>query len=189
MPSRAGVRVAAPAAAVGAVAAVAGAVLLGGCEASQAPPPAPSLSSSPAATVRGHERRAAGRDEVQDAYLRFWSVSWRLDERPPPAWQPVLSSVAVDPVLTRLLLTAERHRQHGIVRYGTVAARVGSVTVQGRRAVVTDCQDASRAGQADRRTGARRIVGVARAPVVAVLLRGADGRWRVSDVDYKGDQC
>jgi len=57
------------------------------------------------------------------------------------------------------------------------------------RATVTDCQDASHAGQADARTGKPRSVGVARTWVDATLVLGGDGVWRVSEINYPGSRC
>jgi len=174
---------------------VASAIMLAGCDGSSQPPVAtathaasPSSSSetgTPSSTVA--DQRAA----VEAAYREFWAVGQSFDrDYPPNRWREVLARVATDPVLSRALAGARLQREHGIVLYGRVILRptVVSVSADGR-ARVSDCQDTSRTGQADARTGKRRTVGVPRAPVKAALARGADGRWRVSDLNYVGGGC
>lgn len=61
--------------------------------------------------------------------------------------------------------------------------------LDGARAVVTDCQDASHSGQADATSGEPRTVGVARNLTAGTLERGPDGTWRVTRIDYPGGGC
>jgi hypothetical protein len=151
-------------------------------------PPAPSASAaSPAATTSS--RALAERAAVEAAYRRFWAVSWDVDKQPASRWRVVLAGVSVDPELTRLYAGTKAQQQAGVRLYGQVGARPTVRQVSGNRATVSDCQDASKAGQADARTGKPKTVGVARSPVEATMVRGADGRWRVSDVRYTGGVC
>jgi hypothetical protein len=137
------------------------------------------------ATAPAVDTRAA----VEAAYRQFWSVSWDVDKQPASQWRMVLAMVSVDPMLTRLVAGTKAHQQAGIRLYGQVRPRPTVRGIAGNRATVSDCQDASHAGQADARTGKPKTVGVARSPVEATMLRGADGRWRVSDVRYTGGSC
>lgn len=158
-------------------------------DSSGVPPPTPSAFASTTPSASGTSAAQAERAAVEAAYRRFWAVSWEVDKQPASRWRPVLSTVSVDPLLTRLYAGTKAQQQAGIRLYGQVLPRpvVGRVT--GGRANVRDCQDASQAGQADARTGARKTIGVARTPVSASLMRGADGAWRVSDVRYTGGTC
>ncbi len=128
---------------------------------------------------------------VEAAYREFWAVGQTFDrDYPPGRWRQVLARVATDPILSRALSGARLQREHGVVLYGEVILRLRVVSVlPGGAARVADCQDTSRTGQADAKTGKRRTVGVPRTPVSASLVRGADGRWRVSDVKYIGGGC
>src|SRR5205823_5802612 len=122
--------------------------------------------------------------------VRFWPVAWNIDKSPQARQRSLLAAVAADPVLTRLLSTARIQTRQGITRYGAVIPRIVSVRFAGPdRASLVDCQDASHAGQADRRTGRAKTVGVARSPVDAELVRAGDGTWRVADVRYTGGSC
>ena len=129
------------------------------------------------------------RTAVEAAYRKFWEVSWDVDKQPAVLWRPLLATVYVDPELTRLYAGTKAQNTAGIQLYGKVVPRPSVLRLAGGRAEVRDCQDASKAGQADARSGTPKTVGVARAPVTASLVRGPDGVWRVSDVRYTGGSC
>lgn len=167
-------------------------VVLAGCDGSASPagPTAaggtstsrPSSTTTPSTT--GSEQSA-----VEAAYRRFWAVSWDVDKQAPGQWRPLLATVSVNPVLTRLLAGTRAQREAGIRLYGQVVPRPSVTRLAHGRAEVKDCQDASNAGQAEAASGKRRTVGVARTPVTASLVRRSDGLWRVSDVRYPGEKC
>jgi len=125
------------------------------------------------------------------AYREFWVVTDTFDQRyPEREWPRVLGRVAVDPELGLVLASTRQQRRIGIKVYGHVVPHPTVLPINGSNRVrVSDCQDASKSGQADARTGRPRTVGVPRNPVTAVLVRGTDGRWRVSSVDYPGGKC
>lgn len=81
-----------------------------------------------------------------------------------------------------------QQRSRGITLYGQIQPRISDVRIEGERAVVTDCQDASHSGQADA-SGQPRTVGLARNPVSGTLHRGTDGEWRMARIDYPGGSC
>jgi len=171
-------------------------IALAGCDRSTRPdtPPAPATQTSGTAPRTGPPGRSpsGGNGEqaaVEAAYRRFWAVSWRLDAYPEPRWRQVLSTVAADPELTRVLEGTRAQKRTGVTRYGQVTPRPAVVAVTGATARVRDCQGADRSGQADARTGRRVTVGVARNPLNGLLTRGSDGRWRVSDIRYPGGRC
>lgn len=133
---------------------------------------------------------AADRSAVESAYREYWRASETLDRLPERQWPSVLGRVAVDPQLGLVLANARTQKRNGVTVYGHVVPRPTVGPIAGaRRARVVDCQDASKSGQADARTGRPRTVGVARNPVEAVLIRGADDRWRVSTVTYRRGTC
>lgn len=171
---------------------LAASAVLVGCDRADSPEPPPSAGPTPASATPSAEATTAAEAEraaVDAAYRRFWAVSWDVDKQDPARWRPVLASVSVDPVLTRLYAGTKAQQQGGIRLYGEVVPRPTVGRIAGGRAEVRDCQDASGAGQADARTGARKTVGVARTPVAASLVRGSDGVWRVSEVRYPGGRC
>ena len=149
---------------------------------------APTAGGSPTTTSAAVEATEAAAAET--AYRQFWRVSRTFDRRyPQRSWRHVLGEVAADPALSLVLAQATAQARNRIVLYGSVVPHP-AVTLRGRaRASVRDCQDASRAGQADAVTARRRTVGVARNPITAALALGADGRWRVASVDFPGGSC
>jgi hypothetical protein len=128
---------------------------------------------------------------VVAAYRGYWRLAAVFDSRYPQVrWRTVLSAVAVDPLLSRAVSAARVQHTNGIAVYGQVVPRPTVLAVNGRpRATVRDCADGSHAGQADAATGRHRTVGAARLPVVATVVRGRDGRWRVSDLSFPGGRC
>lgn len=125
--------------------------------------------------------------EITRIWSRFWSQSWLLDEIPQPQWRPMLSGLADDPLAEQLVHRKTQGLAGGLRLYGQVQPHVTAVQVRGDRAIVTDCQDTSRAGQADL-SGHPRTVGIAGNRVLGTLHRTPAG-WRVSQVDYVGGGC
>ncbi|WP_148311471.1 hypothetical protein [Amycolatopsis japonica] len=172
-----------------AVLAGAAVLLLVGCSGGtdQVSPSSPNLSAPPQeASSAGHDERSA----VEAAYSAFWSRTLQTDDEPEDSWRAAMAAVAVDPQLTTTLNAMRAQKQAGIKVYGDVTARIQSVQVDGASAIVRDCQDASRTGQADAATGDPKTVGVPRNPVSADLKRdSSDGRWRVAKVAFPGGTC
>ena len=127
---------------------------------------------------------------VESAYRAFWPVLATFQQRPESQWSAVLGRVAVDPQLSFAIAATRQQRRTGITVYGVAVPRAPKVTLGGGRlASVRDCADFSRTGQADAVTRKPRTVGVARTPLSTSLLRGSDGRWRVSNVAFLGGRC
>ena len=175
-------------------------VALAGCDGTaqqgnskSASPPASATTAAPfepsAASTAGRE--AADRAAVEAAYRDFWVVSWTFDRHYPESqWAGVLGRVAAEPELSLILANTRMQRRHGITLYGRMVPHPTVQPINGaKRATVRDCQDAHLGGQADAKTGRPRTIGVRRNPVTAVLVRGSDGRWRVSGVTYPGGSC
>ena len=175
------------------IAAALGLASSGGCtRASGDGGPTPSASMAPVVTATASvDREAADRAAVEQAYRQFWLVTWSVDrEHPASDWRRVVAAVAVDPELSLVVSGTQRLRQNGLTSYGEPVPHPRVLPVLGAGvARVRDCQDASHSGQAEVATGRARTVGVARNPVEAVLVRGADGRWRVSRLSFPGGSC
>lgn len=112
-----------------------------------------------------------------------------VSRQPPDSWRRSLTAVAAEPLLSELLdgLT-EQHRK-GLLDYGSITVNPRIVRAEGQRVSIVDCQDASRSGTLDPDTGIAKGVGSARTPVAAVLDRGADGRWRLTEARYLEGSC
>jgi len=154
-----------------------------GTAAAASPPPTPAAAAVSSAAPE------ADRAAVEAAYRRFWTVTAGMGRQPVARWRAVLSTVAVEPLLSRLYDGYQANYRAGVGEYGLVRPRPAVVGVRGGRASVVDCQDASMSGEIDTDTGLPRTVGGARTPVAATLVRGADGVWRLSDARYLDSSC
>jgi hypothetical protein len=146
-------------------------------------------SSNPSAAAGRPAGEAADPAAVTAAYHRLWVVAETISGRPSALWREVLSTVAAEPLLTQLNDGYRAQRDAGRRDYGTVVPHPSVVAVDGGRASVLDCQDASRSGELDLDTGLPRSVGHARTPLAATLSYGADRRWRVSQLRYLDGSC
>ncbi|QGK70290.1 hypothetical protein GIY23_12830 [Allosaccharopolyspora coralli] len=150
-------------------------------QAPQAGPGVPTIGAPPA---QGGEQEA-----VTAVYTEFWKVSWIGKREPDEQWAHDVRDVSGDPIAGRVIERSRAQRASGVALYGTVTTRVTDVRVDGDRATVTDCQDASHSGQADAATGEPRTVGVARNPVRGTLTQVPGQRWKVVDITYPGGDC
>ncbi|WP_147263899.1 hypothetical protein [Prauserella sp. PE36] len=166
-------------------------ILVMGCsgtEESRPQAPSPEMSAPQASTPFSSAPNQ--RQAVEQAYIQFWPLSLQVAQRPEENWRDAMSAVAVDPQLSITLSSMRQQKAAGITTYGEVTVRITSVVVTGDSAKVVDCQDGSRAGQADAATGDKKTVGVARMPVHATLVRDASGgQWKVSKIDFPGGAC
>jgi hypothetical protein len=127
---------------------------------------------------------------VENAYTQYWPRSAQTPHKPEDTWHDEMTAIATEPQLSTILEAMHRNKNAGLTTYGDVTVRVSLVEITGNNAKIVDCQDASRAGQADARTGDRKTVGVQRMPVHATLVRdAADGQWKVSQLDFPGGAC
>nr|WP_157528217.1 hypothetical protein [Kibdelosporangium sp. MJ126-NF4]CEL17631.1 hypothetical protein [Kibdelosporangium sp. MJ126-NF4]CTQ91141.1 hypothetical protein [Kibdelosporangium sp. MJ126-NF4] len=126
---------------------------------------------------------------VEAAYDEYWKVEHMIMQLPESEWRAAMGKVSADPQLGRVVDGLRSLRSQSLTLYGSVTSRVSSVDIAGDRATLRDCQDASKAGQADAATGKAKTVGVLRSPVEATLDRGNDGSWRVTSLSYPGGTC
>ena len=168
---------------------------LAACSASSSPT-TPAVGTTRASTVTRPPSPTPSVTPVSDdaaieaVYRRFWPVLTSFNREPESQWRSVLGRVAADPQLSFAIAVTRQQRRDGITQYGVASPRAPKVTLTGNgRAGVKDCVDFSRTGQADARTHAPRTVGVARTPLSVTLIKGADQRWRVSQVIFPGGHC
>lgn len=141
---------------------------------SESPPP-----SSPVV-----EERA-----VAAAYMEFVAMLDRADSLPSESRKHDLATVMVDPQLSRVLRRVEEMKRQHIATYGQVAVRIKSVQLTSSGATVFDCQDSSGAGILHSITGKKINRGVREGNTKALLVKGADGRWRVRKSITIGEGC
>lgn len=156
---------------------------LAGCQ----PEPDKPVPSRPSPTSGPHPGHA---EAVEAAYEQYWTYLHELDKKPVGTWRDQLARVAADPQLSATLSAMRYQRDIGESAYGHVTARIEMVEISGRKARVSDCQDASRSGLQDTKSGRKKNRGIARNPVRADLRQSAsDGRWRVVKISYPGGEC
>jgi len=123
------------------------------------------------------------------AYQRFWTVAATVSRQPPEAWRETLAEVSAEPLLSQLVEGLAEQRAKGLTDYGTVVPRPRLARTEAGQASIVDCQDASRSGTLDIHTGLVESTGNARTPLAAVLERGRDGRWRLTEARYLDGSC
>jgi hypothetical protein len=160
---------------------------------SETPPQVPSPTSlSVASTSPTTAARPSAPTEDQQVlrqYAAFWTVITSASQAAASRRPALLAPYATEPELSRLLRGLLATDAAGQRQYGAAIPRARVVSIRGATASVADCQNAAGAGLASRTTGERLTRGVVRNPVNATLLRGSDGRWRVSTVEFTKGRC
>ncbi|MFI0354244.1 hypothetical protein [Actinomadura sp. 9N407] len=128
-------------------------------------------------------------EAVKDSYLKFVKTLERADTLPEATRKRELSTYMVDPQLSRVLKVIEQHRDDHLATYGSVVIRIKDVQVDGSKATVRDCQDASRAGLLNTETRKKINRGFKERNTQALMEKGADGHWRVSKFIELGEGC
>lgn len=170
-------------------------VLIASCRSAPSSPPSPTSASGVATTgvartTVSSTPDGADRAAVEAAYRGFWPVVASFAQLPDSRWQAALGQVATARQSALTISLTRTQRRNGIAVYGQPVPRAPQAVFSGPgRAMVRDCADFSRTGQADAGTGRPKTVGVARNPVRVTLVRGSDGRWRVDEVEYPGGTC
>jgi hypothetical protein len=128
---------------------------------------------------------------VRSAYASFWDASDRALTASPEQVRLILRDYStggyLDFQVRQIVLQQGEHKGP----WGKVVLHIRAVEVTGAKATVRDCQDASDAGLADTRTnelipGTR---GAKHRNLAAQLVRGGDGRWRLSDLKQFPRSC
>ena len=160
-------------------------VAVASCSSTPASPP-PSGSEVIGAPPPGQSSVGGSQEDVRAAYDGFWQDSWTLQDQPAGQWPETLHQVATGPLADQLAERTRRDHQAGARLWGRVAPHVRDVRIEGEHALISDCQDTSRAGRLDA-SGAK-TAGVPGNPVTARLDHTPAG-WRVSAVSYAGGGC
>ncbi len=172
--------------------AIAAAALVAGCggqasvplPAHSTPAHAPTASPSPADT-------GSATAQVIAAYTAYFPASKAAEAAAPSRAQAILAPYAAQPYLRNVLAQMASYRARDEVASGYVTPHVIRVTVSGRLATVYDCQDASHATLTNTRTGkvTPSLKGSARTYLIAGLVLGKDGRWRITSLAHVAMPC
>jgi hypothetical protein len=129
--------------------------------------------------------------QVIAAYTAFVPALTAAEPQSQPRAAALLAPYAAQPYLGHVLAQMAWYRAHDEVAWGYLVPHVTSVQITGGQAVVRDCQDASNAWLVSTVTGQAipGTAGSARTYLVAVLILGPDGRWRLTLLAQVGGSC
>ncbi len=123
-------------------------------------------------------------------YRKFWDSLTPISRMPAPERRAVLAQLAVDPALKSLLAGMTQADAKGEVFYGAAVPRpTVRINPDATTALVDDCQDGAQAGIADKSTGEKKTVGVARNRVSVTMKKQPGELWKVAYVDYTKSPC
>lgn len=154
---------------------------------SAAPSVSPSTATSPVALTEAQKRGA-----VKHAWAVYWHVYDTLLQRPQRTWSAAVQRVAVDPIAAELLRLSRAQAKAGIGSYGYTVVHPYFTAPVGDKSRVTiwDCQDGSHEGSLIKATGVKKTVGKVDTYASGTLVRGTEGRWRVTGiVGYPEKAC
>lgn len=123
------------------------------------------------------------------AYREFFARQTEISMAAKEQRRMLLEPFTTDPALERVLRGMFAAEEIGEVGYGEPVVNPSVQSVDGDTAKVTDCQDTSKTGRKKRSTGKVTTRGLNRDNVSTTMLRGEDGVWRVSAVDYVDKTC
>ncbi|MBO2465993.1 hypothetical protein [Actinomadura violacea] len=146
-------------------------------------PSAPGSAPLPSSSTAGDEKAAAA------AYANFVAMLERADSLPAESRRKQLATVMADPQLSRVLQRIDTMKSHHIATYGHIIVDVKSVQLTASGATVYDCQDSRNSGLMNSQTGKKLNRGVRQGNIKALLVKAADGQWRVSKSITIGEGC
>lgn len=142
-------------------------------------PPAPASPNTPETAVR-------------TAYIDSYKAARSALDGPPEQIRGILGRYFAGDYLDAVVRSVLLSQQQQLAPWGDgVAVHVNKLTVNGDKATLDDCQDASNAGLKSRKTGkvVPGSVGTDAQRVVAELTRGDDGQWRLTDAKKYRKRC
>lgn len=157
----------------------------GACTSGEAASPSARSTPQPASA----STTASGEDAVLAVYRSLYPTARKAEQALPGERRRLLEQVATQPLLDRMSRGIAALRATGRVTWGMPVLHPYEVRVEGDRATLHDCQDDTGTGQADDRTGKRLTHGVRNVHLVATLLRGEDGAWRLSTLEQVKEPC
>jgi hypothetical protein len=137
------------------------------------PPAAPSQSSAPVSADAA----------VRESYTRYWATLPQAEHEATEGGQrQLLSRYATDPLLSEVIANIGKLHSSDVTSEGYVVVHIEKVQVNGANAELRACQDSTHAFLRNTRTGKITNRGGSNDHARAVLIRGADGQWRVKRI-------
>jgi hypothetical protein len=128
-------------------------------------------------------------DAITSAYRNLYVVGQRAEQASPEQRRSVLATVATQPLLDRMLRGIAALQATGRATWGMPVHHTFDVKINGDKATLHDCQDATKTGQADAKTGRRLTHGMTGTHLVVSFRKGKDGAWRASTLEQVDDSC
>jgi hypothetical protein len=128
-------------------------------------------------------------EAVTTAYTNVVAQLDNADSLPTDIREQELSRFMSDPQLSRVLNRAKQLNAENLTSYGNSIPHVQSVHINGNKAILRDCLDASNAGLQNSRTQKKVNRGFREEGVKAHLSKGSDGQWRVVKIISLGEGC
>lgn len=122
-------------------------------------------------------------------YNRFFQTVTPLSLAPASERAAMWAQVATGASYDRTLSGLATADANGEVAFGQITVNPVLASVEGRTAIVRDCQDTSPTGRMKKATGEKVTVGRPNSPAVVTMLKGDDDVWRVSAAEYLGGTC
>lgn len=132
---------------------------------------------------------ASQEEAVASAYTKFVAMLERADSLPDESRKRQLATVMVDPQLSRVLRRVDEMKSQNIATYGHIVVHVKGVQIAESGATVYDCRDSRNSGLLNSATQKKINRGVQQEHAKALLVKGADGQWRVSKSTTLGEGC
>jgi hypothetical protein len=143
----------------------------------------------PAATPAQGPAHSTVEEAVLAVYRNLYPAGQRAEKTSPEERKAILESVATQPLLDRMLRGIAALRTTGRVTWGSPVIHASDIEIKGDRATLRDCQDGTKSGQANDKTGERLTHGKGGTHLVATLRKGKDGAWRVAKVEQVKEPC
>lgn len=152
-------------------------------EPESAPLSSPSISTTPS--------RQTADDTVASAYKAFLAAANRAITAPPQQARSILQDYATGDFLEFQIRQVAVHQQAHEEPWGKSIVHITQLRIDGSTATIHDCQDDSMAGLADRRTHLLidKSRGRANQNLIATMMRGDDGKWRVTGLRLHQSVC
>ncbi len=159
------------------------ALLLTGCDAEGRTATLPSIRTMPPTSPPSDDEAAT------TAYTNVVAQLDTADSLPADIREQELSRYMSDPQLSRVINRVRQLKAEHLTSYGKSIPHVQSVQIDGNKAILHDCLDASNAGLQSSRTQKKVNRGLKKEGVKAHLSKGSDGQWRVVKIISLGEGC
>ncbi len=157
------------------------------------PATAPATSDgdpAPAAAVPAQSAIEVEGPAILAQFAKFWTTVDSLGQVPANERAAVWGQVATGRSYDRTLMGTATADAAGEAFYGQTKIDPTILSVEDGVAQIRSCQDSSQTGRMKKATGEKVTVGRANEVLLATMMLGTDGIWRVSEATYpEGQSC